>query len=91
MFGTYSAGEHVSVVQCYTVGKSRGSVTGPRHSDGLLGLRHELGGRKARDYVRVCMRRGPQRWARGPCSIIKDWTSCLCSRTASMQGCGGCL
>ncbi len=43
------------VIQCYTVGKSRGSITGPRHSDGLLGLRHEPGELKTRDSA-VCKR-----------------------------------
>ncbi len=33
-------------IQCYTVGKSQGSITGPIHRDGLLGLRHEPGGLK---------------------------------------------
>ncbi len=30
-------------------GKSRGSITGLRHSDGLVGLRHEPGGLETRD------------------------------------------
>ncbi len=34
------------------MGKRRGSITGQRHSDGLLGIGHEPGGLETRDYAR---------------------------------------
>ncbi len=40
----YDNREYGSVIRCYTVGKGRGSMTGPKHSDGNLGLRHEAEG-----------------------------------------------
>ncbi len=43
------------MIQCYTVGKSRGSIAGLRHSNGLSGLMHEPGGLHGvfRDHMHV--------------------------------------